>query len=229
MRRVAERFDHTNLVSTDFYELGKGFNGAIFLDTPAGRIEWFYQNTDQVERVIIDAKKGKFEWCFQDQVPYGYFSVMHLAYLKNSIPLYDPDGIIKSIQQEIISYPKPLRKAIINDFLEEANFTCFHGTKYAKSGDIYATIGCITRILCLLSQVLFALNKIYFSTEKMILEKIMAFSLKPRNYESRIKEILNCSKKEEKLEPYFEKLKIMINETIQLCDPLYVPKPKKYL
>lgn len=109
LEKLAKKFAREYFCS-DFYQGGNWLNGFTILDTQIGKVDWLYHNIEQCQRVILESKEGKYEWDFKELAPFGYFSIMYLAHLENSIAIYDPKEIIKSMQKEIEIYPEVLKK-----------------------------------------------------------------------------------------------------------------------
>lgn len=225
MRNLAKHFDSTaSPIATDFYEWGPWVNGGAWLNTRVGEIDWLYRNLDQVNRVIADAKQGRFSWDFRQQPPYGFFSVMYLADLQHNIALFDPNEIFARFKEAVRTYPEALRQAIIQEHLWSVEFSHFNAKKLFKRGCLYGIAGCITRIIAELTQVLFALNRIYFVTERDALQSIESFRIKPKEYAARIEDILSSPGRNEALAGSLKKLNDIIQEVIKLSSPLYTPK-----
>ncbi|MEZ4718508.1 MAG: hypothetical protein R2851_20800 [Caldilineaceae bacterium] len=53
---------------------------------------------------------------------------------------------------------------------------------YAAKGDVYNTVGCLTRAATNLTQALFALNERYFIRDKQVMGTIAGFALRPADY-----------------------------------------------
>ncbi len=219
LQNLAKQFD-ANAVATNFYEWGPWVNGGAWLNTQIGEVDWLYRNLDQVHKVIAEARLGRFIWDFRQQPPYGYFSVMYLADLQQSIPLHDPKGIFAGLKEATKEYPEPLRQAILQEHLWSVEFSNYNAKKLARRGCLYATAGCITRIAAELTQVLFALNKVYFASEKEAFKTIESFPVKPAEYTLRMSEILASPGHGDTLTA----LNALIREVIALCAPFYTPK-----
>lgn len=225
LRNLAMQFDSsTQFVITDFYEWGLWVNGGGWLNTQVGRVDWLYRNLDQVNRVISDAKQGRFTWDFRQQPPYGFFSVMYLADLQNNVILYDPQGVLFRLKEETKDYPEELRRAIVQEHLWSIEFSYIHATKLVQRGCIYGTVGCMTRIIAELTQVLYALNRVYFATEKGALQVIDSFPIKPAHYSNRINALLSSPGRGETLIISLKKLHELIQEVVGLSKSLYTPK-----
>jgi predicted nucleotidyltransferase len=225
IQNLARQFDDSkNPIVTRFYEWGPWVNGGAWLQTKAGEVDWLYRNLDQVQRVLAEAHQGRFSWDFRQQPPYGYFSVTYLADIQHNKVLYDPKDIFTPLKKAISVYPEALRKAIIQEHLWGVEFAYFNAQKLAKRGCIYGTVGCMTRIAAELTQVLFAMNSMYSATEKGALETIESFKIKPKEYASRMQDILSSPGRDQTLKESLKKLQEVIKEVMQLAHPIYVPR-----
>lgn len=224
IRNLAKKFDPTVTAVTDFYEWGPWVNGGAWLSTQNGKIDWLYRNLDQVNQVIEDAHKGKFVWDFRQQPPYGFFSVTYLADLQHNITLHDPKQLFIKLKDATQIYPKALKKSLISEHLWSVEFSHLNAQKLAGRGCIYGTVGCMTRIVSELTQVLFALNEVYFASEKEALKVIESSPLKPKEYAIRINDILSYPGQGAHLIESLKKLDEIIQETKELCKPLYISK-----
>jgi predicted nucleotidyltransferase len=175
---------------TAFYEWGAWVNGGAWIHTAAGKVDFLYRNVDHVRRVIQDAQAGQVQFDFFQQPPYGFHSVIYLAETAVCLPLYDPQNVIRDLKQSVAVYPAALKQTIIQDSLWGAEFTLSHAQTFARSADVYNTVGCLTRTLSYLTQVLFALNETYFMSDKKAIQSIEAFALRPPDYGARVSRIL---------------------------------------
>jgi hypothetical protein len=116
--------------------------------------------------------------------------VIYLAETQICIPLYDPDGWIAQLKQQVATYPPKLRQRIVADSLWSAEFTLLHAHAFAAQGDIYNTVGCLTRVVSNLTQALFALNERYYIRDKQVMETLATFPLLPAGYVERVNRIL---------------------------------------
>lgn len=227
IRSLAKKYSVSpDCVVTQFYEWGPWVNGGAWINTDAGKIDWLYRNTDQMNRVIRDAALGVFSWDFRQQPPFGFFSVTYLADLQDNIILHDPKGLGSKLKASVAEYPEALKRSIIQEHLWSVEFSIMNAKKYATRGYVYATVGCMTRIAAELTQVLFALNSVYFVTEKGALETIDTFAIRPKDYAKRINALLSHPGSGNLLIDSLMKLDEIIQETIALADPIYQPKYK---
>jgi predicted nucleotidyltransferase len=177
-------------VVTGFYEWGAWVNGGAWIDAAAGKVDFLYRNLDQVQRTIDDAQQGISQHDFGQQPAYGFYSVIYLAETAVCIPLYDPTHHLARLKQAVAHYPPRLKARIMADQLWSAEFTLAHARTFAATGDVYNTVGCLTRIAASLTQVLFALNEVYFISDKQVMATLATFSLLPSDYTARIEALL---------------------------------------
>lgn len=167
---------------TDFYGWGQWVNGGAWIQTAAGKVDFLYRNLDQVERTIADAEQGIVHHDYGQQPAYGFYSVIYLAETKICVPLYDPQGQIEALKGRVAQYPPRLKEKLVAGALWSAEFTLAHGRGFAGNGDVYNTVGCLTRAAANLTQALFALNETYFISDKQVMETIAKFDLVPPGY-----------------------------------------------
>ena len=177
-------------IVTDFYEWGPWVNGGAWIQTSAGKLDLLYRNVDQLERVILDAHRGLSDHHYDQQPTFGFRSVIYLGETHVCVPLYDPQGTIARLKREVATYPEALKRTTIADSLGCAEFTLVHARSFAAAGDVYNTVGCMTRIASYLVQTLFALNETYFLGDKGVMQTIDTFPLRPRDYAAKVTAIL---------------------------------------
>jgi predicted nucleotidyltransferase len=193
IRRIAEDIsvDGTATV-TGFYEWGAWVNGGAWIHTPQGKIDFLYRNLDQIQRTITEAQQGISHHDYDQQPTYGFYSVIYLAETQICIPLYDPELLIAKLKHSVEVYPPQLKQKVITDSLWAAEFTILHARAFAAQGDIYNTVGCLTRVVSNITQALFALNEKYFIGDKKVLDTVAKFSTLPSDYIQEINRILAC-------------------------------------
>jgi hypothetical protein len=192
IRRVAQdvSVDGTATI-TGFYEWGAWVNGGAWIHTPQGKVDFLYRNTDQIRRTIAEAQQGISQHDYDQQPTYGFYSVIYLAETQICIPLHDPELLIAQLKRSIEAYPPKLKQKIITDSLWGAEFTLIHARGFAAQGDIYNTVGCLTRVVSNITQALFALNERYFLRDKKVMDMVAKFPNLPSGYIQQINRILS--------------------------------------
>jgi hypothetical protein len=194
IRRVAQEIAQgAQSTVTNFYEWGVWVNGGTWIHNPTSKVDFLYRNIEQVQRTISEAQRGILHHDYAQQPAYGFYSVIYLAETQVCLSLYDPQGVIEALKASVAVYPPKMKERIILDSLWSAEFTLLHGRAFAEKGDVYNTVGCLTRAAANLTQVLFALNETYFIRDKQAMEVVDKFSLLPSGYIQRVTRILSCA------------------------------------
>jgi hypothetical protein len=113
--------------------------------------------------------------------PYGFRSVVYFGE-SSCIPLHDPQAEIARLKDLVATYPEPLKDCVIQDSLWNAELSLRFCRRFASSGDVYNSAGCMTRVAQLLVHALFALNEVYFVSDKYRTKLIEPFKLAPRDF-----------------------------------------------
>lgn len=193
IRRIAEEVAVQRPVTvTDFYGWGAWVNGGAWIHTAHGKVDFVYRSLEHVERTIDEAEQGIARHDYDQQPTHGFYSVIYLAETRSCVPLHDPDRLIGALKQRVEVYPPRLKQQIIADSLWAAEFTLLHARSFAAQGDIYNTVGCLTRVTGNLTQALFALNERYFMRDKQVLQTVATFANLPSDYLQQINHILAC-------------------------------------
>lgn len=191
IRRIAEDVSVNGTATvTEFYEWGTWVNGGAWIHTPQGKVDFLYRNSDQIQRTIAEAQQGIFHHDYDQQPTYGFYSMIYLAETQICVPLYDPELLVAKLKRCVDVYPPKLKQKVITDSLWAAEFTLLHARSFAAQGDIYNTVGCLTRAVSNITQALFALNERYFMRDKKVLETVAKFPNRPSGYIQQINRIL---------------------------------------
>jgi hypothetical protein len=162
---------------------------------------------------------------YDQQPTFGFRSVIYLGETQICVPLHDPTGIIATLKAEVAVYPRALKGTIIADSLGCTEFTLVHAYSFAAGGDIYNTVGCLTRIANYLTQALFALNERYFLGDKGALREIDGFALQPAGYSDRITTILGApGVASVELRASVQGLQALWREVVELGADHYLPR-----
>ena len=175
---------------TDFYQWGPWVNGGAWIQTHYGKVDFLYKNSDQVRRTISDAQKGIVHHDFHQHPTFGFTSLIYLAETKYCIPLLDETDLLADLKNEVAVYPQKLKANMIRNSLSSAEFTLINTAGFAERGDVFNTVGCLTRTAFYLVQVLFALNEEYYCGDKGALPAIDQFSKGPKRFSAQIETIL---------------------------------------
>jgi hypothetical protein len=175
---------------TDFYGWGAWVNGGAWIHSSQGKVDFLYRNLAQVSLTIDEAAQGITHHDYDQQPAFGFYSVIYLAETKICIPLFDPLGVIAKLKEHVAVYPPALKQKLVADSLWAAEFTLANARGFCGQGDIYNTVGCLTRASSNLTQALFALNETYFIRDKKVFDVIDQFPIRPDQYTQRVASVL---------------------------------------
>ncbi len=210
---------------TGFYEWGAWVNGGAWIQTAQGKVDFLYRNLDHLQHTIIEAHQGITHHDDNQQPTHGFYSVIYLAETQICLPLYDPTGVMAVLKARVATYPPPLKAKIVGDCLWAAEFILLFARDYAAKGEIYNTVGCLTRITANLTQALFALNERYFLRDKAVMTTIATFPLLPAGYCEEINAMLaHPGSTAAELTQTVQQLAQSWREVVALADNLYQPK-----
>jgi Nucleotidyltransferase domain len=193
IRRIAQGISvKAPATVTDFYEWGAWVNGGAWIHARQSKVDFLYRNLDQVQRTITEAHQGIVHHDYDQQPTYGFYSIIYLAETQICVPRFDPNKRIAKLKDQVRTYPLKLKHKMIGNALWLAEFTLLFAHTFAVKGDIYNTVGCLTRVVANLTQALFALNERYFISDKKVMDTIATFPLLPEGYSEQIRGILAC-------------------------------------
>jgi len=225
IRRIAAQAAGQSATVTGFYEWGPWVNGGAWLHTPNGKVDFLYRSLDKVEKTIQEAIAGTSHFDYYQQPPYGFFSVIYLAETRICLPLYDPQESLTRLKQMVETYPPAFQRTVVSDELWIAEFTLYNAGGFAEKGDVYDTVGCLTRVASSLTQALFALNESYFINDKTAMAEIAAFRLAPPGYVEQLTAILaHPGKTPAELAATVSKLRAAWKAIADLAGSLYKPR-----
>lgn len=188
--RIATELDdeHRPHAITEIGGWGPWINGGGWLKVEGQSVDFLYRDLTKVRSIIGDCLNGVVEIVYQPGHPHGFVSAIYLAEIATCQPLWDPDGIISELKSKTQPYPDSLRKALIQKFGWEIDFSLKIARKSTERADVSYAAGCCFRgVMCML-QVLFAINRAYWLNEKGAVAIADSFAWKPPQLKSRIEE-----------------------------------------
>lgn len=220
VKLIAEKYaENEQPTVTGFYEWGPWVNGGAWIKTKDGEVDFLYKNIDQISKTIDNARNGVWENSFEQQPPYGFSSIIFLAETHSSLPLYDPEGVLKKLKESVKQYPKKLKQSVIQQSLWSAEFTIWQAEGFATKNDTFNTVGCLTRAVKNIVTTLFAINEIYPMGDKRAINILEQAKIKPENFTSKINDILCCNK--DTLTYNVMRLKELFEETVEFAEGAY--------
>jgi hypothetical protein len=226
VRALARALDDSpDPVVTDLHDWGEWVNGGAWLTVEGQRLDFLYRDLDLIERVVAECEAGDSVNDFWQQLPYGFFSHIYLGELQACRPLDDPDGVIAALKARVAVYPPALKRDLVQGWLWTAAFGHESTVKLARRGDVYSTVGCLTRAAAALTQVLFALNEVHFVSDKDALAQIEALPLRPARYRARLEAALaHPGADPDRLVAAAGEVGALIDEVVALAGDLYRPR-----
>jgi predicted nucleotidyltransferase len=227
IRELAESVnDSSEFVVTDFYEWGAWVNGGSWLTIGGQRVDFVYRSLEHVERVVAEAEAGRYELDYAQQPPFGFFSAAYLGEIAVCVPLLDAEARIEALKRRVAIYPEPLRRAIVQDYLWQAelNLAAF-ASRFANRAGAYGTAACLTRAVHQLLLALFALNRKYFMDDKTALAQTADFERVPPDFDSRVQcTLAHLGDSSGELGAAVGVVTRLFRETVELTDGLYQPR-----
>jgi predicted nucleotidyltransferase len=126
---------------TPFGGWGPWVDGGGWLKVRGHAVDLIYRDLERVDRIIDDARAGRYQRNYQQGHPAGFPSIIYAGEVANCRALWDPDNAIESRKRRLSPYPEPLRAALIQRSLDEARFSVLIGLKAAKRGDVAYVTG----------------------------------------------------------------------------------------
>jgi predicted nucleotidyltransferase len=209
--------DHRENLLTAPRGWGPWINGGGWLKVRGMAVDILYRDLSRVRTVIDECLHGQVTIDMQPGHPHGFTNAIYLAEIALCRILHDPSGTVAQLKSEVTPYPSSLKRALIDRFLWEADFSVQTGRKSISGLDTsYAAGSCFRAVSCL-NQVLFAFNECHFMNEKGAVSLATSLKSVPAGYRKRVDEIFSLiSPDQERLKEAFEQLEKLVRETEDL-------------
>jgi hypothetical protein len=113
-------------------------------------------------------------------------SSIYLSEVALCRPLWDPHSTLASLKDLVHPYPPRLKRAILDAFWWEVDFSLGIAQKSVSRGDVAYAAGCCFRCVACLLQTLFAVNEQYWMNEKGAVALAAGFQRTPLNLKERV-------------------------------------------
>lgn len=177
---------------TPLWEWGPWVNGGGWLRIAEQSVDWIYREFEQLEEVLVDAMAGDFSLHYGQQPPAGFHSYTLLGELGVCLPLWDPEGRLAALTEQVRSYPAALADQVIASGLRQVDFALMFARAGAERADVPYTVRCLSRIVTYLDQVVFALNRAWFINDKTVSREIAGFERVPAGYGNTLSRVLGA-------------------------------------
>ena len=209
---------HASNLITGFNEWGLWVNGGGWLNINKKPVDWLYRDIAFVSKVINECQTGKTSCYYYPGHPHGFHDHYYLSEIHYCRPLYDK-GVLASFKEQVKQYPPLLKKALIEKYLWEADFSMKASLKAAKRADVFYVSGCLFRGIACLTQVIFALNETYFINEKGSIQMANSFAIRPNKFGEEVNKIMaTIGDNAGKLLLNIKKFESLVNEIKNLVD-----------
>lgn len=206
--------DHREDLLTPIGGWGPWINGGGWLKVVGLEVDFLYRDLAKVRQVIDDCHQGSISMHYQPGHPHGFASHIYMGEVATCSILHDPSRVLAKQRERTDPYPPALRKAVIDAFFWESDFSLQTARKGAARGDAAYVAGSLFRGLACLLQTLFALNNVYWLNEKGALQLADSFPIKPKNMRASAEQAFaNLTTNPTELYAAIERLDALIAET----------------
>lgn len=146
----------------------------------------------RVQDVVQATDRGVFACHYQPGHPHAFVDAAYRGELACCRTLYARDDAFEAVKRHAADYPPALRRALVDFFLFEADFSCKLAEKYADGADAYYLAGHLFRSVSALNQVLFALNGTWLLNEKKAVQRAGSLEVAPADYAARAQAVFTA-------------------------------------
>ncbi|MES9594090.1 DUF4037 domain-containing protein [Streptomyces sp. NPDC093108] len=168
---------------------GPWVDGGAWLRVDGVPVDWILRDLDRVEAVWAECREGRFEVGVQPGHPLGFWSPAYPGEVALGRVLADPHGELTELREQTLTYPEPLRTALVGAAWE-ADFSVAAARKSAPRGDTLHVSLCLSRAFGILAQSLHAHHRTWCLNEKGASAAAAALPDTPAHYTEQIGEAL---------------------------------------
>ncbi|MFE6666029.1 DUF4037 domain-containing protein [Streptomyces sp. NPDC057697] len=168
---------------------GPWVDGGAWLRVDGVPVDWILRDLDRVESVWADCREGRFDVGVQPGHPLGFWSPAYPGEVALGRVLADPRGELTELREQTLTYPEPLRAALVAAAWE-ADFSVAAARKSAPVGDALHVSLCLSRAFGVLAQALHAHHRTWCLNEKGATAAAAALPDTPAHYAERVGEAL---------------------------------------
>ena len=169
---IEEVNDTLDVVPTPIGGWGPWVNGGAWLCIDGHPVDLLYRSIDRYEATIENAERGFAEHDYLQQPPFGFQSTIYLGEIDTCVALHDPTDEVATLKSRVRPYPPALRANLVAGYHWGATFTMRNAVKPAGRGDVYASVGCLSRAAAFLVQTLLAHAELYPISDKGALHQL---------------------------------------------------------
>ena len=169
---IEEANDTLDVVPTPIGGWGPWVNGGAWLRIDGHPVDLLYRSIDRYEATIENAERGFAEHDYLQQPPYGFQSTIYLGEIDTCSPLHDPTDEVATLKSRVRPYPAALQANLIAGYHWGATFTMQNAVKPAGRGDVFASVGYLSRAAAFLVQTLLAYAELYPVSDKGAIDRL---------------------------------------------------------
>jgi predicted nucleotidyltransferase len=205
--------EHRKKVITDPGEWGPWINGGGWLNIEGIAVDILFRDTRKVITVIDDCINGKILIDYQCGHPFGFVNSIYMGEVAYCKILSSNNSLISEQKKRLIEFPENYRKASIEKFLWECEFSEQCGRKAIGKGDILYAAGSLFRCAVSLLQVLYAINRMYMLNEKGSLGRLLRQkdAYIPKDFVNDVEAALYGLRKDT-IQACFDRIQVQYNE-----------------
>lgn len=165
---------------------GPWINGGGWLTIQSQPVDFLYKDLSRITASLEACCSGQVEIVYQPGHPHGFVSSIYMAEVAVCRILWEADGRLSALKERTRPYPEPLKKALLQKFAWEIDFSLMIARKAIEHADVSYVAGCCFRGAACLLQVIFALNEQYWLNEKGAAALAETFPLRPELLQARL-------------------------------------------
>jgi hypothetical protein len=162
-------------------EWGPWINGGAWLTIGGIPTDFLLRDLSKVTTVLDNCIRGCITIDYQCGHPFGFVNAIYAAEIACCKILWEKSGAVSALKDRIFPYPEQMRRAMIDKFLWEAEFSIRCGSKSVGKGDFINVSGSIYRAAVSLLYAIAARNERFILNEKGIFSQVSRCEIKPKN------------------------------------------------
>lgn len=159
--------------ATGIGDWGPWINGGGWLTVDGAPVDLLLRDTARVARCVDDCIRGNITIDYQCGHPFGFVNAIYMGEVYLCRPLVERTGALAALKRRLITYPETYRRAAIDKFLWECEFSLLCGRKAASKRDVVYAAGSLFRSAVALVYALYAHYRMYCINEKGCLARLI--------------------------------------------------------
>lgn len=212
-RMAAARLDdeHRTDCITDPGEWGKWINGGGWLVIDGVPVDILFRDMQRVSACVEDCMNGNITIEYQCGHPFGFVNSIYMGEVYECKILHARTETLADLKSKLVVFPQKYKKAVIQKFFWECEFSLMCGRKGIKKQDVLYASGSLFRCAVCLVQVLYAYSEMYCLNEKGSLRRLAENTdIFQKEFYGKLESIVPVNK--DNLEEAFDKMEWCMEE-----------------